>query len=241
MKAKDRIIFPLDFADLEEASYWVALLKDFVGIFKVGLELFTSFGPKAIQKIREITDLPIFLDLKLCDIPNTVAQAVKAAKNLEVDFLTIHCLSGRQALQKAISVAEGKLKILGVTLLTSLDKADLLELGFNGELVKETEELVLRYAILAESSGCYGVILSGKEVKRVKESLPNLRTVVPGIRWEEENKGDQLRTTTPLEAILNGADYLVIGRPIRMSPDPLATCKKIIAEIEEGERLKNDR
>ena len=234
MEAKKRIIFPLDFQDLEIALSWVDLLKDHVGMFKIGLELFVKYGPKAVEEVRKKTDLPIFLDLKLCDIPNTVSQAVRSAKSLGVDFITLHTLSGRRALESAVEVAQEKPKVLAVTILTSLDKADLLELAFNGEYIRETDELILRYALLASQCGCSGVVVSGKEVKKIKENLPTLLTVVPGIRLESQETQDQLRTATPAEAILNGADYLVIGRPIRLSEEPVKTCLSIIQEIERA-------
>jgi len=234
MEAKRRIIFPLDFQDLESALSWVELLKEYVGMFKIGLELFVKYGPKAIEEVRKKADLPIFLDLKLCDIPNTVSQAVKSAKAFDVDFITVHTLLGRHALESAVEAAQEKPKILAVTILTSLDKADLLELGFNGEYIRETEELVLRYALLASQCGCAGVVVSGKEVKRIKENLPKLLTVVPGIRLESQDTQDQLRTATPADAILSGADYLVIGRPIRLSEEPIKTCNIIIQEIERA-------
>jgi len=234
LEAKKRIIFPLDFQELGTALQWVELLKDYVGMFKIGLELFVKYGPKAVEELKKRTELPLFLDLKLCDIPNTVSQAVKSAEAIGVDFITVHTLSGRQALESAVEAANDRLKILAVTILTSLDKADLLELGFNGEYLRETDELVLRLAFLASKCGCAGVVVSGKEVKRIKENLPNLITVVPGIRLESQDTHDQLRTATPAEAILSGADYLVVGRQIRLSDEPLKTCKLILQEIEKA-------
>ncbi len=237
---KERLIFPLDFSDLKEALFWAEKLTPYIGTFKIGLELFVKSGPKAIEKVKKKTGARIFLDLKLHDIPNTVSAAVKVASSYGVDFLTVHVLSGRKALEEAVKAAEGGLKILAVTLLTSLDKADLLELGFNGEYLYKTEDLVYKFSFLAQSVGCDGIVSSAKEVARIKEAFPHLITVVPGIRLEDSpQRDDQVRTATPYEAILNGADFLVVGRPIRLSQDPVATCLQIHEEIKKAIEAKN--
>jgi len=237
---RDRLVFPLDFADLKEAVKFAERISPYVGIFKIGLELFVNFGPKAVEKVRKKTGAKIFLDLKLFDIPNTISGAVRGALELEVDFLTVHVLAGRKALEEAVKASEGKIKILGVTLLTSLDKADLLELGFNGEYLYKTEDLVYKLAFIAQSEGCDGIVCSAKEVARIKEAFPFLITVVPGIRHEEsQGKDDQVRTATPYEAIKNGADLLVIGRPIRVAENPEEICQKIHEEIKRALEEKN--
>jgi len=237
---RDKLIFPLDFADLKEAVKFAERISHYVGIFKIGLELFVNFGPKAVEKVRKKTGAKIFLDLKLFDIPNTISGAVRGALELEVDFLTVHVLAGRKALEEAVKASEGKIKILGVTLLTSLDKADLLELGFNGEYLYKTEDLVYKLAFIAQSEGCDGIVCSAKEVARIKEAFPFLITVVPGIRLEEsQGKDDQVRTATPYEAIKNGADLLVIGRPIRVAENPEEVCQKIHEEIKKALEEKN--
>lgn len=230
----ERVIFPLDFQELDEALRWVERLKDYVGIFKIGLELFVKYGPSTVERVKSVGAERIFLDLKFHDIPNTIEGAVRSAVALGVDFVTVHTLSGRTALERAVRASSGRTKILGVTILTSLDKADLLELGFNGELLTETEELVSRLAFIARTSGCDGVVVSAKEVRRVKNSFPQLIAVVPGIRLDEGVKDDQLRTSSPFEAILNGADYLVIGRPIREAEDPEKVCLEIHSAIEKA-------
>ncbi len=235
MEAKERLIFPLDFARLEEARRWVKTLKDVVGIFKIGLELYTASGPKALEMVREESAAEIFLDLKLHDIPVTMARATKVASRLGVDFLTVHLLAGRAAVKGCVEMAEGGMKILGVTILTSHTRADLMEIGYSPELSREIPEAVRRLASLAYRSGCFGVVCSGKEVPLVKEAFPHLRTIVPGVRpeWATDPQ-DQVRVTTPREAILAGADYLVIGRPIREAEDPVAATRKILAEMEEA-------
>lgn len=240
MEAQERIIFPLDFDNLEEALHWVKKLSPYVGVFKIGLELFVKEGPRAIEAVKEKGGSKIFLDLKLHDIPNTIIGAVKAACSYKIDFLTIHILSGFRSLKEAAKVVSKEVNLIGVTILTSLDKADLLELGFNGELLYKTEDLVLKLAALAKKAGLQGVVASAKEVSIVKKHYPELLTIVPGIRWEEEIRDDQLRTATPYEAIKLGADYIVIGRPIRYSSNPEETCLKIQEEIKSALAKKDD-
>ena len=235
---QERIVFPLDVATRDEALRWVEKLNGLVGVFKVGLELFTSCGPEIIDKIKQLTDNKIFLDLKLHDIPNTVLRTIRVISELGVDWVTVHTLSGGEALKNAVNSAYNNLKIIAVTILTSLDRADLMELGFNSELVRETKEIVFKLTQLAYKAGCDGVVCSAREVSRVKEFFPELITIVPGIRLEEK-KDDQVRTATPYEAILAGADYLVIGRPIREAFSPEKVCKTIAEEIERALEEKN--
>lgn len=236
---RERLVFPLDFAEAKIALEWVERLKPYVGVFKIGLELFTAQGPKIVEEVKKRTEAKIFLDLKLHDIPNTIAGAVRASVSLGVDFLTVHTLSGRKALEVAVKAAQGGLKILAVTILTSLDRGDLLELGFNGELVSEPEELVYRLTLLAHTTGCDGVVTSAKEVSKVKESFPHLLAVIPGIRDTVGPQDDQLRTATPYEAILRGADYLVVGRPIREAPSPEEVCEHILSQMEKALQDRN--
>lgn len=234
MNPKDKIVFPLDVDRMDEALRWVDRLKDLVGVFKVGFELYTSCGPKVIEEIKKRSDNKIFLDLKLNDIPNTVLRTVRVASNLGVNWITVHALSGLESLRSAVSVAYNDLRIVAVTVLTSLERADLMELGFNAELVREVKDLVLRLARLAYQAGCDGIVCSAKEVSKVKELYPEFFTVVPGIRLEGAKKDDQVRVVTPYEAVLAGADYLVIGRPIRESFSPEKTCREIAEEIEKA-------
>jgi orotidine-5'-phosphate decarboxylase len=235
---QERIVFPLDVATRDEALRWVEKLNGLVGVFKVGLELFTSCGPEIIDKIKQLTDNKIFLDLKLHDIPNTVLRTIRVISELGVDWVTVHTLSGGEALKNAVNSAYNNLKIIAVTILTSLDRADLMELGFNSELVRETKEIVFKLTQLAYKAGCDGVVCSAREVSRVKEFFPELITIVPGIRLEKK-KDDQVRTATPYEAVLAGADYLVIGRPIREAFSPEKVCKTIAEEIERALEEKN--
>lgn len=236
---KEKLIFPLDFSNLMDAVSWVEKLNPYVGVFKIGLELFIKEGPKAIEEIKKRGASKIFLDLKLFDIPNTIAGAVRSASFYGIDYLTVHILAGRKALEEALKASQGGTKILGVTLLTSLDKADLLELGFNGELLYKTEDLVYKLVMLANFVGCDGIVCSAKEVNLVKNSFPHLITVVPGIRLTEEKRDDQLRTASPFEAIKAGADHIVVGRPIRESSYPEKTCQLILEEIKKA--LSNEK
>jgi len=233
---QERLVFPLDVPGVKEAVSWTQRLSPFVGVFKIGLELFVASGPKVIERVRRAGAKKIFLDLKFCDIPNTVAGAVRSASELGVDWITVHALSGEQALKKAINSAYNNLKVVAVTVLTSLDRADLMQFGFHGELARDPKELAFRLSSLAVKSGCDGIVCSAKEVSRIKEAFPQVFTVVPGIRLEEtaQRRDDQLRTATPYEAILSGADYLVVGRPIREAQEPEKICEEILSQIKKA-------
>ncbi|OAG27863.1 orotidine-5'-phosphate decarboxylase [Thermodesulfatator autotrophicus] len=235
MEVKRRLIFPLDVSSLKEAQKWVSQLKDAVGVFKIGLELFVAHGPQAIEKVREAGAEDIFLDLKLHDIPATMEQAARAASRHGVDILTVHMLAGRQAVRRTVEAVEGGTKVFGVTVLTSHTRAELMEIGYAPELSRDIKEAVLRLANLAYRAGCHGIVCSGKEVSVVKEAYRHLRTIVPGVRpeWAADPQ-DQARVVTPYEAILGGADYLVIGRPIRQADNPREAALKVLAEMEKA-------
>jgi orotidine-5'-phosphate decarboxylase len=232
---KQRIIFPLDFPAMEEALSYVRLLKDHVGLFKIGLELFVSTGPQAIEAVRdEAPDCGIFLDLKFHDIPATVNRAFRSAVRLGVDFTTVHCDTA--GLARAGALAEGKTKVLGITLLTSLSGEDLTYMGIDPKF-KEAGELVLHRAGIAKSAGLDGVVCSALEAKEVKKRFnTDFIVVTPGIRPAREGvKGDdQKRTATPYEAIYNGADYIVVGRPIKGAGDPVGAARDISKELERA-------
>lgn len=232
---KDYIIFPLDFENREQAKKYIKLLQNKVGMFKVGLELFIAEGPAIIDMIKDESDVDIFLDLKLHDIPATVAKAVKSVSNLRVKFLTVHCGESEEMLNQAVSAAGNKVEILGVTVLTSVGAGDIKDSGFKDQYYHDVEELVLKRAGMAKSCGCHGVVCSGKETPSLKNMFgDDLQLITPGIRPAWSSKDDQKRIVTPSEAIKNGSDYLVIGRPIRSADDPVAAAEKVAAEIAEA-------
>jgi orotidine-5'-phosphate decarboxylase len=229
-----RIIFPLDLPTLDEALKFTDLLKDHVGVFKIGLELFVASGPWAVAAVKDSAPgAGIFLDMKFHDIPATVKGAMGSASSLGVEFVTVHCDEGRGLLASAVEAA-GRTKVLGVTVLTSLSIEGFKEAGIDPRF-KDAKELVLHRARVAQEAGCAGVVCSGQEARAVKEELgPDFLVVTPGIRSPQDDAGDQLRTSTPYEAVKNGADYIVVGRPIRTAPDPVGAASKIAGEIERA-------
>ncbi len=234
---KNRLIFALDVPGVDEAVSFVKQLDGYVGMFKVGLELFIKEGPAVLTAIREHSDAEIFLDLKLHDIPATVERAVISVQKYNVRFLTVHCAGGEAMLKAAVKGAgDSGLQILGVTVLTSMNTEHLTkEMGFREGMT--VNELIVTYARQAQEAGCSGVICSGQEVELVKAvGGSDLITVVPGIRPADNavSNDDQKRAMTPREAIQAGADYLVVGRPIRDAPDPKAAAQRIVQEISEA-------
>jgi orotidine-5'-phosphate decarboxylase len=225
--AKDYIVFPLDVPSLKEAKQYVALLSEYVGMFKVGLELFIRSGPEIIKIIKTLGKAKIFLDLKLHDIPETVSRAM--------DFATVHCGENKGMLEAAVAGSGGRVGVLGVTVLTSVLDKDLLAAGFRSEFASDLSNLVIKRASIAKKAGCAGVVCSGLEVAMIKKNFgKGFMAITPGIRpdWDVLIKDDQQRITTPAVAIKNGADYLVIGRPIRDANDPKEAAIRITKEIE---------
>jgi orotidine-5'-phosphate decarboxylase len=213
---EERLIFALDVPTVEEARRLVLTLKEAVQFYKVGLELFLA-GGASFELIDWLVgqDKKVFLDLKLYDIPETVARAVRALRERPVTFLTVH---GDGAILEAAGREKGDLKILAVTVLTSLDQAGLRELGFAGEV----SDLVLARARRARETGCDGVIASGQEAKALRDHVgEDLLIVTPGIRPAGNRAADDQKRVVTVEAALRGgADYLVVGRPIRDAADP---------------------
>jgi orotidine-5'-phosphate decarboxylase len=213
----ERIVFPLDVASASEALPWVERLGDAVGVFKIGLELFSAGGPEAVQRVRAATRAALFLDLKLHDIPATVEGAARALRPLGPAMLTVHAAGGKAMLEAAVRGAGPGFCVLGVTRLTSLSAS-----------IEEVTEL----ARLARESGCGGVVCSGNEARAVRSAVgPELRVICPGVRPAGADVADQVRVVTPAGAIAAGADYLVVGRPIRDAADPLAAAAAIADEI----------
>jgi orotidine-5'-phosphate decarboxylase len=232
--AHDYIVFPLDVPTIAEARPLVAALAGAVGMFKIGLELFVREGPAVVDSVRKEGAARIFLDLKLHDIPATVERAMRAVAALRVDFVTVHCGEAAAMLAAAVRGAGGRVAVLGVTVLTSVGLEDLQGAGFSADIIASPQGLVLARAAMAAEAGCAGVVCSGQELEPLKQRFGRqLLTVVPGIRPTglRPAADDQRRVATPAEAIRRGADYLVIGRPIRDSPDPRHAAAAIAEEI----------
>ncbi|SDX87758.1 orotidine-5'-phosphate decarboxylase [Nitrosomonas sp. Nm33] len=224
-----RIIVALDFSNKKQALEFACKLDKNLCKIKVGKELFTIGGPQLIEQLMGY-GFDIFLDLKYHDIPNTVASACRAASDLGVWMVNVHALGGRKMLiaaQEALSTK--KTKLIAVTLLTSLNESDLHEIGLNEEPIN----IVQRLALLASDCGLDGVVCSAMEAPQLRKIIPkDFCLVTPGIRPLNCNKNDQTRVATPQEAIQSGADYLVIGRPITQSPNPLLMLQQLNHEIE---------
>lgn len=233
---KDRIIFPLDVASEQEARRWVEVLGDSVGMFKVGLELFVRCGPQIVNFITAQLAAGVFLDLKLHDIPATVARAMAGIAELNVKLTTVHCGETPRMLEAAVAASAGRVGVLGITVLTSVAASDVAAFGLASNAAEGLEQLVLKRAQLARRAGCAGVVCSGLEARAIKAKIGrDFLVVTPGIRpaWSAGAQDDQRRLATPAEALAAGADYLVIGRPIRDAGDPRAAALRIAAEISE--------
>jgi orotidine-5'-phosphate decarboxylase len=208
-------------------------LRPVVGRYKVGLELFTASGPAIVRSLVEEGD-EVFLDLKLHDIPRTVARAVASVGRLGASWLTVHACGGPAMLEEASRTAGevDRLELLAVTVLTSLDQQDLARVGVTGDLQGQVEGL----ARLAREAGVMGLVCSPKDVARLRAAVGGEPTFVcPGVRPAGAAAGDQKRVATPREALDAGADLLVIGRPVTGAPDPVEAARRILEEI-EGER-----
>ena len=233
--AKDFIVFPLDVPDPDKARALVSLLANEVGMFKVGLELFIRSGPELVRWIMEAGSAKVFLDLKLHDIPATVKRAMTRVAELGVFFATVHCGESRAMLEAAVEGAGGRVNILGVTVLTSISAEDVAAAGYRQAYVSDLQQLVMKKAAMAKDAGCAGIVCSGQEVQAVKSTFgADFQAVTPGIRpaGPKVAADDQARVVTPAMAIQRGADYLVIGRPIRDAGDPAAAARGVAAEIE---------
>ncbi len=216
----------LDTADLGHASDLAAQLAGVAGGLKLGLEFFAANGPAGVEAIGR-AGLPIFLDLKLHDIPNTVAKAVAALAPLRPAVLTVHAAGGGAMLSAAKAAAPAGTKVIAVTVLTSLDEADLRRAG----VACTPGEQVGRLAALAREAGCDGIVCSGGEVATARAAWPGGYFVVPGIRPAGEQVGDQKRVVTPREALAAGASLLVVGRPITAAADPAQAARDIVASL----------
>jgi orotidine-5'-phosphate decarboxylase len=227
LPARERLIVALDAPEVGEAEDWVAALGDSVSFYKVGMELIYGGGGLAFAERLIGAGKRVFIDLKLHDIPHTVERATARIARLGAFFLTVHAYP--QTMRAAVAGATGSdLKLLGVSVLTSSDDADLAEAGY----ALGARELVKRRAAQAESLGLAGLVSSAEEASMLRSARGEaFLLVTPGIRPGGAAAGDQKRIATPSRAIADGADYLVIGRPITGAPDPRATAEAIVAEI----------
>ncbi|MEE8148232.1 MAG: orotidine-5'-phosphate decarboxylase [Longimicrobiales bacterium] len=224
------VIVALDYATGEEALGLVDALGSAGDFYKVGLELFSREGPEVVEALTQ-RDKRVFLDLKLHDIPNTVARSVAAAGELGVDFLTVHTTGGVPMMAAAAEAAGGALTLLGVTVLTSMSVADV-EAAWGRELGPLRDEVV-RLAGLAREAGVGGVVASPMEARSLKRMMDSdLLVVTPGIRLGGDDHHDQARVTTPADAVDAGADYLVVGRSITRAPDPVAALALVRGQVE---------
>jgi orotidine-5'-phosphate decarboxylase len=216
------VFVAIDTPDPNRASALAHSLGNEVGGIKLGLEFFGANGPGGVRTLAS-EGLPVFLDLKLHDIPNTVAKAIQALAPLAPHILTVHAAGGRAMMEAAKAAAPAETKVVGVTVLTSLDQDDLDGIGYRGT----ADEQVLRLASLARDSGLDGIVCSGAEVAKVRAIWPQGFFVVPGIRPAGDDQGDQKRVVTPRQALDDGASVLVVGRPITGAADPVAAARAI--------------
>ena len=232
---KNPLICAIDTKDVYEAVKTANILASSVAMVKLGLEFFTKNGTDGVNAVID-SGVPVFLDLKFHDIPNTVEHAVRSAVNMNIKMMTIHTLGGIDMMKAAVKAANDESDqlgkepplIVGVTVLTSIDDHDLHSMG----VLKNTSSLVEDLAILAKDCGLDGVVCSPFEIDNIKSKVgPDFKTVVPGIRPRNFDKNDQKRIMTPSEAVDKGADYLVIGRPITQSNDLKKSADDIITSI----------
>lgn len=228
---KRRLAFALDVPGRAEAVDYIRQLEGHIGCFKVGLELFTREGPDIVRAVRDHSAADVFLDLKLHDIPATVRGALRSALSLGARYITVHAAGGEAMLEVARDISPQGLRVLAVTVLTSLGEGDLPGLGFPAGT--SVRDLVLKRAALAHRAGLAGVVCSGQELKEVKERFgDDFLAVVPGIRPAWSTGGDdQSRVITPAQAMAAGADLIVVGRPIRNAADPRDAAARILDEM----------
>ena len=229
--AADRRLAPvavaLDAPDIDVAAHWATLVTPYVSTVKIGLELYLRYGPAVVATVRGGSGVRVFLDLKLHDIPNTVAGAARAVAKLRPEILTVHAAGGVDMIKAAVEAAPGTM-VAGVTLLTSIGDKALAELGVDGPV----SDAVRRMAVLAVGAGARGLVCSPQEVAAVRAEVgPDIMLITPGIRLAGATSDDQARIATPEEALKAGADLLVIGRPITRAPDPGAAAAAIGASL----------
>jgi orotidine-5'-phosphate decarboxylase len=227
MTERAPIAVALDAPDLDTAAQWASLVTPYVSTLKIGLELYLRYGPDVVASVRGARGVDVFLDLKLHDIPATVRGAARAVAKVRPDLLTVHAAAGAAAIEAAVQALPHTL-IVGVTILTSLDDADLAKVG----LVGPVRDAVLRLAALAVGAGARGLVCSPREVAAVRAEVgPDITLITPGVRSQGQASDDQARVATPQEALRAGADLLVIGRPITSKADPGAAAAALGAAL----------
>jgi len=225
IQASDRLIVALDVPEAEDARALVDRIGEHAGFYKIGLELFMSGGAFELLDWLKQKDKQVFVDLKFFDIPATVARAVSRLNGSGAKFVTVH---GNDSMMQAAAEAAQDVDVLAVTVLTSLDRGDLDDLGFSCDV----DELVLSRATRAVQNGCAGVVASGREAQAIREAVGDkLLIVSPGIRPVDNRSDDQKRMVTVPQAFANGADYIVVGRPVRDAQDPARAAAEIQAQI----------
>jgi orotidine-5'-phosphate decarboxylase len=228
------IAVALDAPDLDTAARWAALVTPYVSTVKVGLELYLRYGPDAVASVRGASNVQVFLDLKLHDIPATVAGAARAVSRLRPALLTVHAAAGPAAIRAAAEAAPGT-RVVAVTVLTSLGEADLSQIGLTGSV----SDAALRLATLAVEAGARGLVCSPQEVAALRAEVgDDIMLITPGVRPAGMAAHDQARVATPEEALRAGADLLVIGRPITGAADPGAAAAGIAASMRRAEAFK---
>ena len=228
IQAKERLVFALDVSTAKAAEAMLDHVQESVGVIKIGLELFASEGPAIVLMVRKYGK-PVFLDLKVLDIAETVQRTTARIADMGVSFLTVH--AERKALAASMKGRAGhpEMKILAVTVLTNVEEADLREWGYDGTV----EQAVVARARVAAEVGCDGVIASGKEPTAIRSAIDSpLLIVTPGVRPAGKGVDEHARPTTPRQAIHAGSDYLVVGRPIRDAPDPRVAAQAIVDEMQ---------
>ena len=228
----NRVIIPLDVSSVSGALALVDQLGDEADFYKIGFELYTRGG---LEVVRELVsrDKRVFLDIKLHDIPNTVARAVEAASDLGVDLLTLHASGGQRMMAAAAEARSSHLKLLGVTVLTSMTTDEMASAW--GREISSVRDEVLRLANLGKEAGLDGIVSSALEASWIRQKIgPSFLIVTPGIRPAGSDSDDQNRVATPREAVQSGADFLVIGRPITQADDPSAAFAAVLKEVEEA-------
>lgn len=234
--ASDKIIFALDVHTLDDIEHWAKTLAGKVGMFKIGKELFTACGPAAVKAVQRYGG-KVFLDLKYHDIPNTVAKAMCEAARIGLQLVNLHALGGAEMMETAVAAVRKEFsdserpQLLAVTILTSSTAETLRQVGIDHSV----EDMVLRLALLAKASGMDGVVASPLEIEMIRKACgPDFLIVTPGVRPSFAAVDDQKRIMTPQAAVLAGADYLVIGRPIAKANNPAEAADLIAAEISGG-------